>query len=380
MLNKISLSLLIIIGSVPISKAQLVSSIADSIMANSNNIPYIHSGITYLPDGSGASYTSILTHTVFGSTDTIQNAGGISTICMNIEHSYIGDLTIKLECPNGQQTTLSDTYNGGAGGSGGGSTFLGDALDNNLVNVGDGWNYCFSESAFWGTMDTENFNQNWDTSIISLGNNVLSSGLFNIEESLDSLIGCPLNGDWTIIITDHLAFDDGYIFNWQINFDTLLFPPGYNIGAATVTASGGVPPYHYFWSNGATTPSVNRLAPGTYTVQITDSDTVLKVGSLPNKTFSTVVITDGTITNVKVNLDEPFSTYPNPVVDKLNISLKGSDKNSTIQVYSLSGILLKEEMNKKESFQIDFENYPQGIYFVKVKTRDEIITKKIIKQ
>jgi len=373
MLKKIIFTLIVFTGFISSSNAQFVSSIADSIMANSNNIPYIHSDTTYLPDGNGSSYTTTLTHTIFDAGDTIQNASDISTICMNIEHSYLGDLSIKLECPNGQQTVLANPNGGGGGG-----TFLGDAQDNG-AGPGTGWNYCFSESASWGTMVTENSNQNHDISIISPGNNVLSSGLFSVEEALDSLIGCPLNGDWKIIITDNLALDDGYIFNWQLNFDTLLFPTGYNIGGATVIASGGVPPYSYFWSNGATTSSVNRLAPGTYTVQVTDSETTN--GALPNKTFSSVIITEGVITNVPLNLNDPFSIYPNPVLDQLSISFQTPKEKKCIKIYNLSGVLLKEENVKNtESIQMDFKNYPQGIYFVKVQSKNETITKKIIKQ
>jgi subtilisin-like proprotein convertase family protein len=374
MLNKTVVSLLLIIGFISSSKAQLTSSIADSIMASSNNIPYISAGIMYLPDGNGNDYTSTITHTVFGLGDTIQSASDISTVCMNIEHSYIGDLDFKLECPNGSRVLLSTKILGE------GSTFLGEAQIDG-IGSGTGWNYCFSEAATWGTMDNENVNLNHDTSMITPGENILSSGLFSVDEPFDSLIGCPLNGDWKIIITDNLMQDNGYIFNWQVNFDTLVFPAGYNLGGATVLASGGVPPYSYFWSNGATTASVNRLAPGTYTVQITDSDTINKKASLPNKTFSTVVITEGLIANVKIDLDEPFSIYPNPVLENLNISFKSDKGMKHVTIHNLSGVLLTEKnFENKESIQLDLENYPKGIYFVKVQSENETFTKKIIKQ
>lgn len=42
-------------------------------------------------------------------------------------------------------------------------------------------------------------------------------------------------------------------------------------GSATVSGSGGIPPYTYLWMpNGDTTASVNNLAPGTYTVAVID--------------------------------------------------------------------------------------------------------------
>lgn len=45
-------------------------------------------------------------------------------------------------------------------------------------------------------------------------------------------------------------------------------------GSAGVTATGGTPPYSYFWSNGNTTPSDTSLCPGTYTITVTDSNNV----------------------------------------------------------------------------------------------------------
>lgn len=48
---------------------------------------------------------------------------------------------------------------------------------------------------------------------------------------------------------------------------------GNNNGTASVNPIIGVSPFTYLWSNGATTDSVSNLAPGTYSVTITDSNT-----------------------------------------------------------------------------------------------------------
>jgi len=46
---------------------------------------------------------------------------------------------------------------------------------------------------------------------------------------------------------------------------------GYNNGSATIQAQGGTPSYSYDWSNAQAGPTASGLAPGTYTVTITDS-------------------------------------------------------------------------------------------------------------
>lgn len=43
-------------------------------------------------------------------------------------------------------------------------------------------------------------------------------------------------------------------------------------GSITVTASGGQPPYSYLWNNGQTTATASNLAPGTYSVTVTDGN------------------------------------------------------------------------------------------------------------
>lgn len=47
---------------------------------------------------------------------------------------------------------------------------------------------------------------------------------------------------------------------------------GANDGSIDVTVSGGVSPYTYLWSNGATTQDLSNLGPGTYSVIITDAN------------------------------------------------------------------------------------------------------------
>jgi len=48
--------------------------------------------------------------------------------------------------------------------------------------------------------------------------------------------------------------------------------PGESTGMLTATATGGTTPYSYEWSNGETTPTINNLPAGIYTVTVTDDN------------------------------------------------------------------------------------------------------------
>ena len=47
-------------------------------------------------------------------------------------------------------------------------------------------------------------------------------------EPFTDLVGCPLNGTWTLTVNDLFAIDNGYICDWSINFDPTLFCPNLN--------------------------------------------------------------------------------------------------------------------------------------------------------
>jgi gliding motility-associated-like protein len=169
------------------------------------------SGVTYLPDGSGVSYTSGITVDCYGSATTITSLADIANICMSLEHSFLDDLDIVIRCPNGQEVTLKDDI-------GGGGTYLGNPIDDVTSGPGTGFNYCFAMSGAALMINGPTVTSGTPAQAS------IAAGTYSPSQSLAGLIGCPLNGAWTLVVTDNATLDDGYIFNWDVNFNVAIPP------------------------------------------------------------------------------------------------------------------------------------------------------------
>jgi gliding motility-associated-like protein len=215
------------------------------------------SGTTFLPDGSGVSYSTAITVNCFNAGQTVTSTADLSNICLTMEHSYLGDLNIVIICPNGQSMILKSYASGGNG------TYLGSPIDNGTAGPGTGATYCFTPAA-----STLLVNGTTTTAGTPAGNSIVA-GNYMPAEPFTNLIGCPLNGAWTIQVTDNLASDDGYIFNWDVNFTV---PPATGTFTPTIASQGWVAATG-LTSTGATTATITPTATGSncYTYSVTDN-------------------------------------------------------------------------------------------------------------
>ncbi|MEH6538228.1 MAG: PKD domain-containing protein, partial [Psychroserpens sp.] len=187
------------------------------------------SGTTFLPDGSGAVYTTCITVDCFESDQLLTDPAQLIEICVNMEHSYSGDLDIKIISPNGQEADLFTQAGGG--------TYFGGANDDNSNTPGIGADYCFSMSA-----TTLLSNAPTVTAGTNPPNNSWEPGTYLPVESFNDLVGSPLNGDWCIEIVDNLSIDNGYVFSWGLNFDPNIQPPELSFTPVTVSESWDADP------------------------------------------------------------------------------------------------------------------------------------------
>ena len=165
--------------------------------------PNLGSGV-FLPDIVGQCFESNITYDQFPPGATLTNVNGLLSICLEMEHSYMGDLIINIISPTGQTVTMHQ--------QGGGATFLGVPVDNDLTPNAQGtcFNYCWNPTATNGT---------WADNATG----TLPSGTYESLNPLSGLVGSQLNGTWTIQVCDMWALDNGFICNWNIDFNPSLF-------------------------------------------------------------------------------------------------------------------------------------------------------------
>ena len=172
-----------------------------------------------LPDGDGVSYSTSLSVSNFTPGQTLNDINDLVSICVVMEHSWMHDLQIELECPDGTSVVLQDQQQISV------EVFLGEPIDGDgfggtMPEQGVGYEYCWTPTSTNGTWTAFS---NADNSP-STDNYTLPPQDYNSFEPLTNFVGCPLNGEWTITVTDLWQSDNGWIFEWGINFASELYP------------------------------------------------------------------------------------------------------------------------------------------------------------
>ena len=188
---------------------------------------------------AGNTYCSQLEFDVFPADAVLENCEDLISVVASMEHSYLGDLDINVTCPDGTSVVLQT--------QGGGGTFLGEAVDvENDLTEGVCYDYGWSETSTLGQIE-DPANSSNVTYVDALGNNetanIVNPGIYEPENTLCELEGCPLNGTWEFCFTDLLGADNGFVCTWNLNLNPTLLPGVTIIQPEIVFAEWDVSPY-----------------------------------------------------------------------------------------------------------------------------------------
>jgi hypothetical protein len=77
-----------------------------------------------------------------------------------------------------------------------------------------------------------------------------------------------------------------------------------------------------------------------------------------------------------MNLD----VYPNPVVDKLTVTVSDNLAESTLKIYSANGTLISEKNITNVKTTVDFSKLNAGVYLIKVEGKNGSAVKQVVKK
>lgn len=197
----------------------------------------------------------------------------------------------------------------------------------------------------------------WNTGDTTAQVSALGGGQYFVTVTDDN--GCSLTGNTTI--QEPI----------EINTFTIITPVvgGLNNGAINLSVTGGIPPYTFSWSNGATTEDIDSLISGSYIVTITDDDNCTEI--------------DTFFVNYSVGLQQnedkqAIIISPNPAKESITISStiyqSGEYEISILDLTGRQVLTKKWLVNGSLRHQVDIGHLLPGMYLLIVKAPDRKVS------
>lgn len=274
-------------------------------------------------------------------------------------------------------------------------------VNHTLVNSGDGvlqlvpdtW----SENTINWNISTSLKNSGMPSITIPSPTSATQNYTLDVIEMVQKMVNTPLvNFGWLLAMdNESTANNKTYRFASSDNSNSSLCPKlsitycnhlvvNAFVGPATSTVAGdagvylnvteGVPPYTYLWSNSATTKDIYNVAPGLYTVSITDNrgisvNKIIPVaGSCGSLSFA-VLYSSGGVSNARL-INESFngntanSNFLNTISLKANNISSGGGNVTTrsLLAFDLEALPNNVQVNQADLVLTDDE-VPQGSTF-----------------
>ncbi len=323
-----------------------------------------------LPDGVGTPYSTSIVFDGFSPGQTLTSIDDLLGVCVNMEHSFLGDLQIELTCPDGTTVVLQQFITSGG-------CFLGEPIDGDGTNPipGVGYDYCWTSDAP---------NPDWITYCNQNGG-TLPAGDYSAFGNLEDFLGCPLNGEWTITITDLWASDNGYIFEWSIDFNPDLYPDLETFTPEIIDWTWEQNSTLIYHSNDSIVAELLNAGNPSYTFSVTNdygctSDTTLVVNVLPpthpscyscetdngpENSLSDSTICNGDMVMFDASPDDPLESLQVPFAAFSNTEFDastfppGSPIESAIEISYINPLVLTD-ITQIESVCFNIEHSSDG--------------------
>ncbi len=243
---------------------------------------------TFIPDGFACEtrcYTSSATFNDFVDGSKVTSGEDIVYLKINMEHTFIGDMQIKLKCPEDENHVVREmiilqdyldtdshnenpldpsVYDNGLDddsytwpyrdpstnkllklyfGEPNTSDGTGSSICTESSNpAGVGYDYCWTNTATTYVYEAQNHEEAGSYHRVKASNMNGLIQTYKPWQPFDNLIGCPLNGTWEISVCDGFALDNGYVFNWELSLKKEFTPAPWNYVVYVDSLRVTVPP------------------------------------------------------------------------------------------------------------------------------------------
>lgn len=295
---------------------------------------------------------------------------------VEIDHTYIGDLSITLTSPDGVTVTLLDRV--GVPGS-----------NNGCPN--DNLNLTFDDMAASTYDELEN----------TCGNGALAAeGTFQPAELLAGFNGEAPNGEWTLTVNDNAGADGGALTGWAIIpcGQAMTLPVDLNSFTGVSADCGtdlkwsaereeGFSHYEVEQSkDGRTFTFVARLSPSA------DRDYAYRVAQANGTTFFRLRMVDAdntaaysAVVTTQNDCGKPgiAALFPNPATEGTELTVQFDrplSSGTTFRVFSADGRHIFEQTGTPGTMShlLDVRELPAGTYFLRMISGGEVVTKSFV--
>ena len=142
-------------------------------------------------------------------------------------------------------------------------------------------------------------------------------------------------------------------------------------GSIDLTVTGGLPPYTFSWSNGASSEDIDNLEAGFYTVTVMDAS-----GCISELTAE--VIFEQNTSNENIITDHNITVFPNPNNGMFAIDTKGL-MMERIELFDAKGQLVYQQFinGQTDIREVQMQYALAGIYVLKITTTDGVFIEQV---